>query len=108
MGDWKQQWSFWPKTTPVHPKCLGRHKDCPDCPLCNDSFLWDKSEPTQYTRDQHRQLLNKNGQVLCLDFQQPCGCSSKGHNHECSGCSNPNHGAQDCPHHQQTSGMATK
>ncbi|KAF8130807.1 hypothetical protein EV363DRAFT_1262570 [Boletus edulis] len=96
------------KAAPVCPKCLGRHEDRPDRPVCNASSLWDNSGATYCTRDQQGRLLNKSGRVLCWDFQRPRGCSSQGHNHECSGCGDTNHGAQDCPRRQQPTSPSAK
>ena len=90
------------------PKCLGTHEARPDRPPCNASSLWDNSAPTHCSRDQQGRLLNKSGRVLCWDFQQPCGCSGQGHNHECSGCGDANHGAQECPLRQRAVGTSVK
>ena len=64
-SDGKRRCHFRSKAPPVCPKCLGRHDDCP---VCNRALLWDKSESTRCTRDQHGRLLNKSGQTLCWDF----------------------------------------
>ena len=96
------------KPPPVCPKCLRRHDDCPDCLPCNLSSLWDNSSPSHCSCDQQGHLLNKSGRALCWDFQHPRGCSGQGHNHECSGCGDPTHGAQECPHCQHTAGSPMK
>ena len=90
------------------PKCLGTHEVRPDCPPCNVSSLWDNSAPAHCKRDQQGRLLNKSRQILCWDFQQPCGCSGKGHNHKCLGCGDANHGAQECPLRQRTTSTPVK
>ena len=55
-----------------------------------------------------QRLLNKSGQILCWDFQRPRGCLGKGHNHECLGCGDANHGAQECPLRQRTTSTPVK
>ena len=52
-SDAKQRCHFRTKAPPVCPKCLGRHKNHSDHPICNEALLWDKSKPTRCSRDQH-------------------------------------------------------
>jgi hypothetical protein len=96
------------KTMPTCPKCLGTHEVRPDRPPCNALSLWDNSAPAHCTRDQQGRLLNKGGRVLCWDFQRPRGCSGRGHNHECLGCGDANHGAHECPLRQRITSTPAK
>ena len=96
------------KPPPVCPKCLGRHNDRLDHLPCNSSSLWDNSSPSHCSCNQQGCLLNMSGRALCWDFQCPRGCSGQGHNHECSGCGDPTHGAQECPRRQRTAGSPMK
>ena len=96
------------KSLPTCPKCLGTHDARPDRPPCNALSLWDNSAPTHCTCDHQGRLLNKSGRILCWDFQRPHGCSGQGHNHECSGCGDANHGAQECPLRQRAASTPVK
>ena len=76
------------------PKCLGRFPH--DVRNCNNGELWDGS-PARCQRDSNNHLVNPQGQLVCTDWQRPLGCHLKhAAIHECSGCGNTAHGAQDC------------
>jgi hypothetical protein len=81
--------------------CLGRFAH--NVHKCKSELLWDNKTPTSCRRSTDGRLVNSQGLQLCYDWQRPNGCASTGkdHIHECSGCGNPNHGAQSCPRGQE-------
>jgi hypothetical protein len=80
--------------------CLGRHRH--DTFRCSPATSWDGSL-LRCHRNSSGRLTNPSGLVLCSDWQLPRGCSSASHTdrHECSGCGNKAHGAQNCPRGQK-------
>ncbi|KAJ7124800.1 hypothetical protein C8R43DRAFT_851736, partial [Mycena crocata] len=65
----------------VCANCLGRHERR----ACIGGSTWDGGR-TRCTRNDRGRLINPSGAELCSDFQQPEGCSSRGHDekHECA------------------------
>jgi hypothetical protein len=79
------------------PMCLGRHQH--NIFKCSADKLWDGKAPTRCTRNHRGFLNNPSGTELCNDWQKPNGCTLATHpnKHECSGCGEASHGAQECP-----------
>jgi hypothetical protein len=79
----------------VCPICLGR--DPHKVSSCQAAKLW-SGEKAQSTRVAGGRILNKQGVVLCSDWQKPVRCTdvSGTHRHECSGCGARDHGANGC------------
>ncbi|KAJ7336108.1 hypothetical protein DFH08DRAFT_706444, partial [Mycena albidolilacea] len=77
----------------VCANCLGRH----EFRSCLGGPLWDGGR-AHCTRNKKGRLINPAGAELCSDFQQPEGCSSRGHDdkHECCGCGSKGRGLQKC------------
>ena len=61
-------------------------------------MLWDGKHKARCTRTDEGRIVNEAGQSLCHNWNQTIGCKDKTsrHVHECSGCGDPSHGAQDC------------
>lgn len=78
------------------PICLGRmpHK----IRQCKASLLWDGVRKARCTRSDDGRIVDKAGRTLCNNWNQIVGCGDKStrHVHECSGCGNSSHGAQNC------------
>lgn len=89
--------------------CLGRKAH--NIYKCRARLLWDRSNPAYVTRSEEGHLTNPNGARLCYDWQRPNGCSNSlrahGGRHECSGCGEASHGAQTCPHAENTDATHT-
>ena len=81
---------------PACPICLGRHRH--HTASCQASETWNGAKPI-CTRSASGRILNKQGTVICSDWQRPNRCTDKSgkHIHECSGCSSKEHGADSCP-----------
>ena len=81
---------------PACPICLGRHKHHPAS--CRASETWN-SNGAICKRTTNNRITNKQGSVICSDWQRPNRCvNNSGHHiHECSGCGSPEHGADTCP-----------
>lgn len=88
---------------PVCVVCLGRYPHV--LATCARSKLWDGKRNTYSRRDAKNRIINKSGFALCFNFQRPGSCASTDHVHECSGCGDPNHGAQQCPLAQTVSSI---
>jgi hypothetical protein len=88
-----------PEATPLStcPVCLGRHKH----PIrhCQSPTLWDNENKSHCSRNAEGRITDEAGRFLCLNWNQAVGCKDKfaRHIHECSGCGNTTHGAQQCP-----------
>ena len=63
---------------------------------CKATRRWD-GMPAQYSRNSENRIIDNQGNIICSDWQCPQKCPSTKHRHECSGCGNSAHGAQDCP-----------
>ena len=76
--------------------CLGRHQH--RIQECQAITLWDGQNKARCTRDTNGKIIDNQGRELCTDWNQARGCrdSSLRHIHECSGCGNKSHGAQEC------------
>lgn len=77
------------------PKCLGRN---PHRVLeCNSPLLWNGAK-CYVSRTAEGRLVDPRGEVLCTDWQHPNGCSltHRAAKHNCSGCGQDSHGAQEC------------
>ncbi|KIJ07449.1 hypothetical protein PAXINDRAFT_173479 [Paxillus involutus ATCC 200175] len=70
--------------------CLGRFTH--NVRKCRSEFLWDRRTPTHCHR-------NREGRLICFDWQSENGCqsTSKDHVHECSGCGTSTHSTHACP-----------
>ena len=84
----------------VCPQCLGRFPH----PInrCRSKELWDGS-PARCHRNSNSCLINPKGSTMCFEWQRPFSCHTT-HAftlHECSGCGNADHRAQDCPKAQK-------
>ncbi|KAI0337312.1 hypothetical protein BDW22DRAFT_1340084 [Trametopsis cervina] len=75
-----------------------------DVRFCTSAVLWN-GEPARSTRNEDGRLVNKDGRILCIDYQKQGKCPRKGshHLHECSGCGDAFHGARQCPKAQKDS-----
>ncbi|KZT73203.1 hypothetical protein DAEQUDRAFT_643964, partial [Daedalea quercina L-15889] len=64
--------------------CLGWHLYV-DIAKCRATTMWDGA-PVLCKRNSSGQIVNRDGEVICLDFQRPSGCSSNSpkHLHQCS------------------------
>jgi hypothetical protein len=80
--------------------CLGR--DACDILKCQSGTFWDGSKARCRKNDQGR-LVSPTGNILCFNWNTRRGCVAQGHDdrHECSGCGNKDHGAQECPRAQK-------
>lgn len=89
------------RTFPPCPVCLSREQH--QVFSCALAYMWDKSTPTYSVRDKNGRLCNPDGKHLCTDWQKSNGCSKGNHGfiHECSGCGDKGHGAQNCPRAQK-------
>ena len=78
------------------PVCLSRKKH----PIrkCKAANLWDGQHKSRCARTDDGQIVDINGRTLCNNWNQTIGCKDKSsrHIHECSGCGESSHGAQDC------------
>ncbi|KAI0343907.1 hypothetical protein BDW22DRAFT_1327631, partial [Trametopsis cervina] len=74
--------------------CLSPHLDVRSC---HETTIW-SGAPARSRRNSDGRLVNKNGLILCIDFQRQGRCAGTGdyHLHECSGCGATSHGAKDC------------
>ena len=88
------------KGPPVCAVCLGRNI-C-EISKCRSENCWDGSKARCRKNDQGR-LITPTGNILCHDWNTRRGCSSTAHSqrHECSGCGQKDHGAQNCPRAQK-------
>ncbi|KAF8148912.1 hypothetical protein B0H34DRAFT_618887, partial [Crassisporium funariophilum] len=88
------------KSPPVCALCLGR--EAHDVFKCQSDTSWDGTKARCHKNDQGR-LVTPMGTVLCFDWNTRRGCTGQGHDdrHECSGCGNKDHGAQNCPRAQK-------
>jgi len=88
-----------PETRPLSacPICLSRKPH----PIrsCQSPKLWDGKRNSHCSRNAKGQVIDGAGRFLCLNWNQVIGCKdgTARHVHECSGCGNASHGAQDCP-----------
>ena len=80
--------------------CLAEHSDVQKC---SSATMWDGQQARCHQNKAGR-LVDPQGRVLCLDWQRfgKCNSTSKHHVHECSGCGDHVHRAQDCPLRQKT------
>ncbi|KAH9926231.1 uncharacterized protein B0H18DRAFT_831914, partial [Fomitopsis serialis] len=76
--------------------CLGWHGS-DEIGKCRSSTRWD-GQPANCRRNSSGQIVNPDGETICLDWQRPGRCSSSNpkHIHQCSGCGGRNHGAHSC------------
>lgn len=83
--------------------CLGRQKHAVH--KCRASLLWNGKHKAPCTRGEDGRITNEVGQVLCSDWNKPIGCKdgSPRHVHQCSGCGDTSHGAQECPRAEKAS-----
>jgi hypothetical protein len=93
------------KTTyavPACPVCLSRKKHA--IRYCRVALLWDGKTKTVCSRSDDGRIIDGKGRILCSNWNQPIGCNerSSGHIHECSGCGDKSHGAQECDRAQKT------
>lgn len=81
--------------------CLGRHLH--NVRMCASTTTWEGGKVWSRRGDNGRLFSISSGAALCLDWQQPVGCSSNDHpqRHICSGCGKTDHGAQNCPRTQK-------
>ena len=86
--------------------CLGRHFH--DIQNCRSESLWDGGR-TRCKKNEGGRLVNPTRTVLCHNWNSRRGCSATGHEqrHECTGCGQPDHGAQKCPRAQKAPGAHT-
>ncbi|KAK0216608.1 hypothetical protein EDD85DRAFT_782055, partial [Armillaria nabsnona] len=78
--------------------CLGIHGNLK---FCRSSTLWNGGA-TRCLRTSNGSLVNKSGDLICLDWNRPIGCKrSHPSRHECSGCGNTSHGAFHCSYAQK-------
>lgn len=80
---------------PVCALCLARGH--PGMSRCTADVLWDGT-PTRCWRSADGKIVNPDGVELCFSWQLARGCNSRRHDdrHECSGCGDADHGAQEC------------
>lgn len=83
------------------PVCLSRKKH----PIrqCQSPTLWN-GKKTKVTRAEDGGITDSKGRRLCLNWNLTPGCKDKlgGHIHECSGCGDPTHGAQNCSYAEKS------
>lgn len=86
---------------PACPICLSRKKHT--LRTCRVTHLWDGKTNTVCSRAEDGRIVDGKGRILCSNWNQPIGCREKsaGHIHECSGCGDKSHGAQDCDRAQK-------
>ena len=65
---------------------------------CQATLLWDGKHKSRCTRTIDGRVVDATGRPLCYNWNQTMGCKDKSarHLHECSGCGDASHGAQDC------------
>jgi len=77
------------------PICLSRKKH----PIrnCQEQLLWDGQTKARCHRADGK-IVDQKGRTLCSNWNQSIGCKEKlsRHIHECSGCGESSHGAQEC------------
>ena len=75
--------------------CLSRKKHA--IRKCQASTLWDGQHKTRCSRTPDRKIIDSSGHTLCSNWNQTIGCNDKSsrHIHECSGCGESSHGAQE-------------
>src|SRR5579872_7051436 len=88
-----------PETTsslPACPTCLGREKH--PIRFCRKEHLWNGNSKARCTRTNDCKLVDGAGRFLCINWNQSLGCkdTTARHIHECSGCGDKSHGAQQC------------
>ena len=78
------------------PVCLSRKKH--NIRTCRVDTLWDGKRKTRCTRNEDGKIVDEAGRPLCHNWNQVVGCKdgSSRHIHECSGCGESSHGAQEC------------
>lgn len=78
------------------PVCLSRRKH--NIRACQLPTLWDGKHKARCTRSDNGRVLDEDGRALCYNWNQSAGCEDKSarHIHECSGCGESSHGAQEC------------
>ena len=78
------------------PVCLSRSKH--NIRACRLPTLWDGKHKSRCTRTEDRRVVDEEGRALCFNWNQTTGCKDKSarHIHECSGCGESSHGAQEC------------
>ena len=87
-----------PEATPLSacPICLSRKRH----PIrkCQATTLWNGQQKARCSRDEEGRIIDNSGRTLCNNWNQTVGCKdgSTRHIHECSGCGEPTHGAQNC------------
>ena len=80
---------------PVCALCLARGH--PGMSRCTADALWDGT-PARCRRSADGRIVNPDGVDLCFSWQLARGCGSRRHDdrHECAGCGDADHGAQEC------------
>lgn len=86
----------------VCPICLSRRRH----PIrkCQAPVLWNGKQKTRCLRADDGRIVCVDGRTLCSNWNQTIGCKDRSsrHIHECSGCGESSHGAQDCSLAQKT------
>lgn len=81
---------------PACPICLSRQRH----PIknCRLPRTWDGKHKTSCYRSNDHRIIDGTGRSLCINWNQVVGCKDKSskHIHECSGCGDSSHGAQEC------------
>ena len=78
------------------PICLSRKRH--QLRECQATTLWDGQHKTRCSRTDDGRIIDNKGRILCSNWNQSIGCKDKTtrHIHECSGCGDASHGAQEC------------
>ena len=78
------------------PICLSRKRH--QIRKCQASVLWDGQRKAKCSRTEDGRIIDGEGRTLCTNWNQSLGCREKStrHIHECSGCGETSHGAQEC------------
>ena len=78
------------------PICLSRKKH--RLQECQATSLRDGQNKARCTRANNGRIIDSNGRVLCSNWNQTIRCKDRSshHIHECSGCGESSHGAQQC------------
>ena len=65
---------------------------------CQASTLWNGQHKMRCSRTEDGRIVDGKGRILCSNWNQSSGCDDKSarHIHECSGCGETSHGAQEC------------